>query len=213
MNAKAFWEGKGISPDTFAANLNSILAKAGINKQEIAIIVGIRQQSQWICSRYAQSSLYFPKFSQANFEQHLNNFDKVMSSESSKWLLYDKTRNALLQVCSTSNLYFLPIETLSQDSSSCLNQLGCWIESIGNAQLAIKGQNESLSNADKRNRLSLGKGMWMLRNENGLLSVSETSLERIDNYFRDSNASFMAASGINLMQLGYTCKTLDNSLN
>jgi hypothetical protein len=211
INAKEFWDGNGISPDSFANNLNSILSRAGIEKNDIAIIVGIRRQSQWICSRYAQSSFHYPRFSQADFERRLDNPEKIMTSESSKWLSYDKALNSILRVCPEENLYFLPIETLSQNPSSALLRLTSWIESIGNAKVEIKDRDKNSPKKGVRNKLSVSPGVWSLRNENGLLAIDEAKLEQIDNYFRHSNSVFAEASGLDLAQLGYACNKLASS--
>jgi hypothetical protein len=199
INAAEFWERKGNPPGRFAANMRELLALAGLQSQSVGFIIGIRRQSHWFASRYAQSARKYSAFSNTHFSQQVEAIASLAGTPAARWLDYTAVHTHLAAAFPASRLLFLPLEDLQADAQSYIERVKGWVLADGPAS----PQSAPSRPLPVRNRLSAAADVWSLPNGNGSIQLLPEQAARIDALYAESNSTFSALTGINLAALGY----------
>lgn len=204
INAAEFWERQGNPPQRFVANLREILGSVGVRSESVGFIIGIRRQSHWFASRYAQSARKYPHFSNTHFGEQVAAIASLAQTPAARWLDYAAVQQQLSAAFPASRLLFLPLEELQANAQRYAEQVKAWVVTEGKSlNPSSPSKPPSGKSLPVRNRLSAAANTWFLPNGNGSIELLPEQAGRIDAYYSRSNRAFAARTGINLMALGY----------
>ena len=201
ISARELWEGTGTTPLCFARNLAAILAAPQLSRQPLRFIVGIRRQSSWLASRYAQSAKKYPEFSPADFESRVEGFHALSQGPAAQWLHYNQVYQSLSATFPSAQLLFLPLEALSHNPAGYIQRVTSWLE-CPSADAPVDDA-PPCDMAGLRNGLSTEANVWVLPNGNGRIHLSPAMGDRIDSCYSSSNRAFAQLTGLPLADLGY----------
>ena len=97
VGPRLFWAGRPAAPEKVARRI--ALLQRALSPPELLplkALVGIREQDQWLASCYAEASLRFPSFNQADFNRRMADIADLGDANSALgWLDYRGAREAL----------------------------------------------------------------------------------------------------------------------
>jgi hypothetical protein len=113
-------------PCQLAAHVRGLQAAAARYDLEIRLIIGIRRQDGYLCSRYANLSDRIEGASQADFEQQVRDILNMSSRYfiDGVWLDFEATAQMLAEAVGGNNLLILSLEQLSDHPAAYLGALG-----------------------------------------------------------------------------------------
>lgn len=185
MTAGSFWRGTGVEPARLARRLIPLGRRLGERAAPLRVIVGVREQDQWLASRYAESSRMFPEFGQADFDARLVRMAKGEPlAGPARWLDYQHVHDCFSRALGPENILLLPLERLAEKPREALADVGRF---LGGIDLAARGTGSQPGR--RRNRLSTGENVWRLRRDGTPLYLDPALQAAIRDRFAASNTS------------------------
>jgi hypothetical protein len=117
-------------PCQLAAHVRGLRAAAARYDLKVRIIVGIRRQDGYLCSRYANLSDRIESASQADFERQVRDILNMSSRYfiDGVWLDFENTAQMLAEAVGANNLLILALEQLSDQPTAYLNVLSGFLD-------------------------------------------------------------------------------------
>jgi hypothetical protein len=112
-------------PCQLAAHVRGLQAAAARYDLEVRLIIGIRRQDGYLCSRYANLSDRIESASQADFERQVRDVLNMSARYfiDGVWLDFEKTAQMLAEAVGGNNLLILSLEQLSDQPAAYLSAL------------------------------------------------------------------------------------------
>ncbi len=160
LGRMSFWEAQVRTPEQLAKSLERLQIQRR-KKLRVKIVIGFRNPTNWIASRYAQSASGFPSPGQADFENRVADlFSSGSSSNGLSWL--DRTRvvEAFSKSFGAQNVFDFSQEDLEATPVQVVTSLLDFMEFDSKfVQDFVKRPTLGA----KRNSKSVGDGIWQLR--------------------------------------------------
>lgn len=187
--AGGFWRGAGPEPQLVARRL-AALEPPGSASAPVRVMIGIRQQDQWLASRYAESSRMFPEFGQSDFEARMRRIAAGASLAGPlQWLDYLGVREIFARALGPDNVLLVPLERLAADAGDTLAEVGRFLGGVdlGHAFLAMHR-----SKRRTQNRLATGENTWRMRRDGSPLRLEPDLQAALRQRFAESNRALAA---------------------
>lgn len=192
--ASPFWEGQGPSPSDVARRLVELASFAGIAKEDVRIILGVRRQDQMLASRFSQAATNFSGFSQQKFAEAVA---AILSGGSGvpafRWLFFDMCKDEIEAQLGAGNLFIHTAESVKSEPRRVVDQLGAF---CGHDFLPALDEAMAAGALLTVNRKSIAPDRWRLVDNAEGLSLDAETKAKILVHFADSNARFMDATGL-----------------
>jgi hypothetical protein len=188
----AFWRGADPEPEHVARRLADLARSAGRPLSPVRVIVGIRQQDQWLASRYAESGKDLPELSQADFDRRLSEIVRARDLAGGlAWLDHARVHAAFAAALGANNVHVYRLEEIGSDPAGTVERMGRFIggEALGAALRRIAAEERPA----RRNVLSIGGNAWRLRSGRSRLHLRPELALAVQERFRASNAALEAA--------------------
>lgn len=165
-----FWSGMDTTPVSAAMALKSLSGALKKYDEKLKVLVGTRQQGQWLASRYAESSKHFRRFSQTDFNRRLQFLAQEREITGSyRWLIYGEMQKILVDALSKDAVVVLPLEALVDDGHAAMSQLA---DQLGVPQILTQYERVVESGSElRRNVLSTGQNAWSMRSTGAQLEL------------------------------------------
>lgn len=176
MQPYGIWSKDGISPSTF---LNWLAQLKKQSKQDIKIVFGIRNWSDWLASRYAQSAKHFSNSGQEDFESRVRG---ILASELSStsvlgWLDYEEVIALLRHELGSGNVFFYRVEDLESNPTEVVAQL------VKFCEVNVTDKLLDITEAKKWNVRRTSSNSWQLRESTSQIFLTEELREEISKHF------------------------------
>jgi len=189
-----FWTGRPAKPAKVARRIASLRKSLPPELLPLKVLVGIREQDQWLASCYAEASLRFPGFDQADFNRRIAEIAGLGETDPSLgWLDYQRAREALANALGPENVLLLPLERLSSAPADALGQLSGFLGGVD-----LLGAHPAEVASQPSNQLSSGNNMWRLRRDGSPLQLDPGLQHALRQRFAASNRALA-----NEMPLGF----------
>lgn len=194
VGPRLFWTGRPATPEKVARRIASLQKDLPPELLPIKALVGIREQDQWLASCYAEASLRFPNFDQADFNRRMVGIADLDDGDPALgWLDYRRAREALAHALGPENVLLLPLERLSSAPSETLGQLSALLGGID-----LLGEHTAEIASQPSNQLSAGSNMWRLRRDGSPIQLDPGLQRALRQRFAASNRALA-----NEMPLGF----------
>ena len=160
VGPRLFWIGRTATPEKVARRIASLQRTLPPELLPLKALIGIREQDQWLASCYAEASLRFPSFGQADFDQRMVDIAERDDMNPLGWLDYRRARDALAHTLGPENVLLLPLERLSSAPAEILGQLSAFLGGVD-----LLGEETAEIASRPSNQLSTGSNMWRLRRD------------------------------------------------
>jgi hypothetical protein len=181
MGRMSFWEPQARTPEQLAKSLE----KLKFNKRRpplLKVVIGFRNPTTWIASRYAQSASGFQNPGQADFETRIDAiFSNDNSSNGMSWLDRKRVVLAFSNSLGASNVFDFSQEELDAEPAQTVTGLLSFIEFDSSfIQNFVNRPNLSV----RHNSKSIGDGVWQLRGMDATITLSTEIVARINSALR-----------------------------
>lgn len=177
MGSMSFWESWGRTPEHLSDSLDN-LGKTKWRPLRLKVIVGFRNPSTWIASRYAQSAAGFENPGQADFEERVAGLIGSDNSDNGlAWLDRKRVVKALTKAVGEPNVFDYTQEELEADPARIITKVlefmefdSKFIESfVGRLDLAIR-----------HNTRKVGQDTWVMRGLDTTIQLTEDMIVKIN---------------------------------
>lgn len=149
---------------------------------DFKIILGVREQSTWLASRYAESSRYLKNPSQENFNERVHSLlDENRPNSPLRWLFYDDIYYKAVERFGPENVLFYRMEVLRDDPASMMEGMGRFLEIPDMREMYVN--QESIRIKKRENVLSVSENVWKLPLTEGKLELEDSVKNEIQNFF------------------------------
>jgi hypothetical protein len=177
MGSMSFWESWGRTPERLADSL----ARLGEKRRHpirLKVIVGFRNPSTWMASRYAQSAAGFQNPSQADFEERVA--DLISSDDSDNglaWLDRRRVVKALARAVGGHNVFDFTQEELEADPAKIITNLLEFMEFDSKFIESFVGR---LDLAVRHNTRKVGQDAWVMRGLDSTIQLTDDMAAKIN---------------------------------
>ncbi len=178
------WRGTPVNPEEIGEKLAVIANQLPSTQPPMKIIIGIRRQDQWLASRYAESSIAFPDFCQADFDLRMKKIVMGgMNRNEFAWLDFDLVHKTFSGVFGSNNLLMVPMERLADDQTAMLGEITNFL-----GVPYLLGEETGRETQSKRtNQLSIGENQWRMRKDGSCVALPPFLESALRKHFADSN--------------------------
>lgn len=183
VDAYSLWRDRGPSPERIADRLVP-LAEAVAPLGQLRVLIGVRRQDRWLASRYAESSRYFPRFDQIDFDRRMARLHGMRALPGPwRWADYAHVEQTFTARLGAENVMLLSLEHILARPVLSMRALGNFI--------GVKLARASARKRGKRNARTIGEDVWRMGN-NAELRLTADVRDMILERFGPSNAELAA---------------------
>jgi hypothetical protein len=176
MQPYGIWTNDGIGPDLFLIWLAKLKEQS---KGHIKIVFRIRDWSDWLASRYAQSAKHFSNAGQADFESRIQGIlaSDVSSASVLGWLDFEEVIASLKRVLGSANVFFYRFEDLEDNPTEVVARL------IEFCEVDVTDSLLDISQAKRWNVRRTSASSWQLRESTSEIFLTKELREDINRHF------------------------------
>ena len=127
VDAHSLWRDRGPSPETIAKRL-AVLSETIAPIGRLRVLIGVRRQDTWLASRYAESSRYYPKFNQIDFDRRMARAHAARElSGPWRWTDYALVEQAFAARLGAENIRLFSLEQMAARPVLSLRALGTFL--------------------------------------------------------------------------------------
>ncbi|WP_424933112.1 hypothetical protein [Amaricoccus macauensis] len=187
VHSVLFWQGRDPAPEQVARRLAELWHEENAGLGPFRIILGFRDQGQWLASRYAESGKDCPDFCQADFDLRVREIlSRPQLGDALSWLDFSHVHARFARHFGRDNIHVYFLERLEAKPGWILEQIGRFIggEVLGERFRSLGRQYRH----DRRNVSARGENVWKLKSgQRSRLTLSPELADAIDARFSAGN--------------------------
>lgn len=192
VRSTEMWDGAGKGTPVQVLNF-LVRLKDSLSDEfgSVKVMIGIREQSSWLASRYAESSRYLAEPSQRDFEKRvLSLIHGGAFSGTFGWLFYDSVYKRFTEAFGRDNFLMYSMEKLRDKPLDVIRGMSDFLET--NTIFDYYLENRSALDGKRSNVKAISASVWRMPLGKGEIELTDALKKEISRCFSECNGRMAA---------------------